>query len=78
MQNNTSGFYGYNLSDIYPGMGTGDTQQTDTKPDPEEQQQFTNIETPVQPTNDKQSKSNIWVIMGVILLMIVVFGIGKG
>lgn len=71
---NYSGFSGYGIKSIYPNMGTV-TQSDDTRPEAEEQQAYTQIDsdTPT-PAVDSGTKINMFVLLGGIVLLIVLFG----
>lgn len=76
---NTSGFYGYSAATIYPGYGTGYTQTMDTIPEPAEQVVLADVESPPPtPVVEKKKAMNMWMLFGVLVLILVLFGAGRG
>lgn len=72
---NTAG--SFPMASLYPGMGNGVTQTMDTKPEPEEQAVITNIDAPSNASAvDPRSKLNMWVLLGGLILLVVLFGKG--
>jgi hypothetical protein len=72
---NSSGFTGYGISNVYPGWGSGVTQNLDTNPEPAEQQLLTSVDTPqAQMPVDKQTHTNMFFMLGGVVALIVLFG----
>lgn len=74
LKDNDSGFRGYGLSSLYPGMSTGVTQTLDTVPEPEEAQHYANIETPAPPAVDAGKARTMWIALVAVIVLIVLFG----
>lgn len=75
---NTSGFYGYSAATIYPGYGLGITQTMDTIPEPAEQAVLADVESPPPAPVEKKKAMNMWMLFGILILILVLFGVGRG
>lgn len=71
---NDSGFHGYAASSLYPGMFSGVTQTLETVPEPAEQEALANIDQPAPKAVDRGMAQNIWILIGGIVLLVVLFG----
>lgn len=71
---NTAG--SFPMASIYPGMGNGIDQRMETTPEPEEQAVLTNQDSPAGSAVDPKSKLNIWMLLGGMILLVVLFGKG--
>jgi len=76
MTGNTSGFHGYTLANLYPGWGSGVTQYLDTVPEPTEQAAMAQIGDAAPMPVDSRTNINIWLVLGILAGLIVVFGRG--
>jgi hypothetical protein len=75
MENN-SGFHGYSASAIYPGWAAHSSAQ-ETKPEPAEEQLTASVDQlPMNAPTDQKSVTSIWFIVGVIILLVILFGMG--
>lgn len=70
-----SGFHGYSLASLYPGMYQGRTQTDETIPEPEEQAAIAGVEDPVVVVDRKQ-KMGIVTLVIVLVALLFVFGRG--
>lgn len=70
-----SGFHGYSLATLYPGMYTGKTQTDETTPEPEEQSALAGVEDPIVTVDSKQ-KMGILALVLVLVSLLFVFGRG--
>lgn len=74
---NSSGFYGYNLSNLYPNMGSGVDQNKETAPEADDHEAYTQADAPAAlPGVDKQTKSNILFLLLGMVGVIVLFSRG--
>lgn len=74
MSANHSGFSNYPFASIYPGWGTGVTQTMDTTPEADEQAVYTSTEGSEPTAVDSKSKMNMFMLLGGIVLLIILFG----
>lgn len=74
---NDSGFHGYSLATLYPGMVSGYTQHDETVVDTDEQQAIAGVEDPAPQAVDKKKSMGILAIVGVLLALMLVFGFGR-
>lgn len=72
--NNWSGFGGYNVSNVYPNMGSGVNQTMETNPEPEEQEAYAQIADAGTQAIDRGKKLNIGLVILAVFLLIAIFG----
>lgn len=71
---NYSGFGGYNIASVYPNMGSGVNQNMETTPEPGDQQVLTQSQDQALPAVDPKKKTNMLVVIGIIVGAILIFG----
>lgn len=75
---NDSGFHGYSLASLYPGMFPGAaTQHDETVVDPDEQQAIAGVEDPAPQAIDKKKSLGILALVIVLIGLMIAFGFGR-
>jgi hypothetical protein len=69
-------FEGYSMRNIYPNWGVAVDQQEETIPDAPEQEAYATNDAATTATVSSKTKTNVWVLLGALLVIILLFGRG--